>query len=1413
MLCCVTGNNAATQDFSIFITGDFESQCILPNEGSLYVDEFPHVMVACQDRQVTYTAWFSVQGETAVSWNWTVTGAASYTFTDNVAQVIWGNSSEGEIYVTVTTSLGREIPFYQRVGLIENPVVAAATVPTCSTDHEIYVCMGESVEFTDQSQTESSDIVGYYWEGCGATASTHSFTLDNIVQDCYVTHRVYNNCGCYDEETFIVHVLDGDPLRIDCYGTACEGSTVSYHASSPSCENEYLWAVEGGTVVSGQHTTDFTVLWDNPQDGYGIISLDGVKCAGEACQNKLSVKIPIIQNGMHISGQTSVCEGEAVIYSVPLYGSTRYEWTITPSILPVLINNANQIEYIFHVADTYRVSVKYKCDFLSCGEFYSDTLTVVVKPRLSITGENEICLTNPCSLSTSPTALATWEITDLDDNQQVYTSTAPEANVSITFSNAGRYRVTAHNNDYCNEAVFFLTVKDAPPAPTSLDMDPDNPTVACIYSSIPLKAHLANPEYSVIWEPVCTTATPASVSGNDVTITYAGEVCNVYAYTYDRRLQCRSAGHYTQSVSQFALAQVDITSPITVCPGSVITWGNDEVPYQENVIYEWEIEELKQYCATVVGDKFSNGITLNISNFNPLPTLPLSFYINLYRTYCSGLKDTTTIQIIIDNLSNATLGIVPENHICQYTEATFIGSGCGAGTYLWNISGDPATYQGGQLSYTFNHAGNATVEMRCNPYDACSNPDYMPSVTTNVIVNPAPPVSSIGYDGTDVYIIPPLSTTDYSFQWGHTNINSNIVPAAPGVTSYSCTVTNIVDSRCTVDVYNMNVTLCKALTIEPLTVPTYCNYTASFEVLNPPSTIIWDILGGSHGTPVYSGTNNEIVTFTVNSVGSYVVVATADDGRCYRSSRYFIVDFVPFFTFEKNCTSIVIHNHSRYLDGTKLITLSVNGTPLTPFPANQQTITYNTGTGGTFTFQLTGYDGIPLNCPLETVTISNSSNSLVAIETANTGNPSQTCNNTPLELTATIASPHTISSSHWEFDDNNTYLDVVGNSVFHTFATRNYQYGVNVAVIDENGCTSNGSINITSNNNILKDAQLQISSSTPITCPGNNRVIEYLPVLLPPETATYTWSTPPSPNGQRVHNVTYTDDYDVVVTNAKYCKTMASVNVPFLNKPTAIIIPEKYYYCSGETIKLFGAPDNSNNNQYQWNVVNSVTSEVSTCTTGTMTFPAPDYHCDFTVNLTVTDLTSHCSATADPVTISVVPPPAAPTIDINSNYNCIHTPPVVMDCNDLVNEIHWSNGSNGNSAYYYYPGPVTAYYYDMTSGCRSQQGEYLIPSAPDFDALLTGCYKVCPALADDPLPAYGLLPVWQAYGWEWFYNYGYSSNAGYATSSPIYLPLHGYDTYWLDVQYNGACNVTSKPLVLEEDTICKCDGITVSYDY
>jgi len=1400
------------QPCHITITGDFESLCLLPLDKDSVYNEEPETIIACQESTVNYTASTNTGGIPVAQWSWSVVGASSWNDNGNGSiTVTWGNGTTGQITVEITTAANFTCSLTQNVKLIEKPDIYVSTVPAYTEmqngDKIITVCKGETIEFSDLSSTTNSDIVGYSWE-CDnptITSSTPNFRLDNILDDCKVTHRVYNNCGCYDEEVYYIKVIEGELLKLSCYGTVCHNAVVTYTAENPPCD-QYSWFVEGGTIIGSQNQQTVTVQWDNPQNGYGIIGLDGILCGQDVCPTMLSNKIPIIEDTVTIKGQEVACVDEAVIYSIPLYGSTRYTWDIQPTNGAEIfeVNGANQKGVVFTQPGTYQITVSYECEFLDCGEFTSKPLTVTVKPKLEITGEERICITNNCDLKTDPNVAAIWKVYDIDNGDAVIHTTPNVSNFSFHFPHAGKYRVTAENSNYCRPAVFVITVVAAPPTPTYVDFDPNNPTVACPHSGILLKANPTNPDYTIVWEPSCADADPQTVSGNSVTINYQNTVCDINAYSYDRVLGCLSETPYVHTVSEFQLASHSLPTNITVCPGAELNWN---VPYQDGVIYEWQLENGNQHCASIQsGSHFDNSISLLI---NELVTYPKTFKLTLKREYCSNNVQNHTINITIANNIQSTITINNPSPVCQNTQVQLNGTGCSGNDIEWHIENN--VIQGSPINYTFHHAGSIPVTLMCNPYYSCPNSNYYASSTILVNVNPEPPVTNITSTGANVQVDPLLSTTDYDFNWGHTSTNSNIVSAIAGVYDYTCTVTDKV-THCEKTI-SANVQPCQNTLIVLTDLPyDYCTNEISFYVQNATDNITWNVTGGDYTVESITGIYGEYIIIRMNEAGNFTITARMEGTTCHTGAVSFTIPFVHYFTFEKACSNIIIHNKSHYTNGNKLIEIKYNGTPVT-FPASQSTIYIPTTTTlTTYNFVLTGYDGNTINCPLGSVTIQNTSGTPVSIDLSNHTLPLyQTCHNTPIMLTASLPSPHTIVTSDWNFGDFSSSSH--SNPIYHTFDESSNDYTVSVTVSDENACTLNDSVSVHSNHNYLKPENILFSNN--IQCDGNPRKI-YFDLNTP--NAIYAWSSGCIPPNTINVEVLHTGDYSVEVSNPFYCKARKMRNVPFMNNPTAIIVTASTIYCEGETIKFYGSPDpDSNSYTFDWKITDNSTGNYVNYPYATISY-TPSHAGNYTVDLTITS-SNGCSAFTSEI-ITVNPTPQMPTIFFNGN-ECLDRGAVELSGTTPTTPasiINWSNGYTGPNANYYTAGEARAWYYDINTGCKSKEAKIHIEPQPDFDALLTGCYKKCRGYfeTNPRLPVWGLTSGREDLIWKWLFNTNNIANG--TVSHPDYslsLPLQGFGDYNLHLDYNnGICGTLISPtLTIEPKDTCDCKDLDVSYEY
>lgn len=1406
-------NRSNNTPCDVVVTGDFDSECIYDDK-NIVTDEYPNYLVACKNSQVTYTSHANVGTGTVAAYRWEVTGDVSHTDYGNHTTVNWGNGDYGTLVATVVNSYGDSCFVAYRVRLIDIPTASATSVPAYIMDNGvkvIEVCYGGSVQFYDNSDAGNSDIAGYYWSNGTVTAATPNFLVENITTGMTITHRVYNNCSCYDEEEYRIKVQNGDNLVLECYGTVCKDSVVTYHATYPTC-SDYYWYVEGGILLGGQFTASPTVQWNNPSNGYGVIGLDGTACSSGACPMLMTRSVPVIHDGLAIDGQSELCVGEAVMYRLPLFGSTRYDWTITPTTGVSIVNesHANEVLVIFSQAGNYTLSADYRCDFLDCGPMDAEPLTITVKPRLEIVGHDRICISNPLTLGLSPSVTAEWTITDLATGDPVTYTTGTA--LTHNFLHPGRYLVTASNSNYCEGAAKVVDVQPTPPAPTVCDLDTANRHTACLGQGILLAGTPAEPYYSLVWSPVCNTASPQLYSGDSVTISYPTEVCDVRVYNYDRVLQCMSADYYLHTVDQLSLAPVNFT-PRVVCPNTTLTITELDVPNQrrEGVLYEWKIQDTKQHCASIQGSHMRN--TANIL-CNNLASLPETFYVTLKRTYCNGISHFDTLWITTRNSANQ-LSISGPDTVCLHETATFTGSG--SPNLYWSIEGTP--YSGSTATHTFDHTGNRPVVLRSTDDSICSDR------TKNVYVKPLPAVQGLVRNVGIISLNPYMNPSDYTFQWwyyptgGGTPVNLGTNATAqyslPG--TYCCTVTDRV-TECSYTVCNDygDGTGCIEMTLLHSNY-NYCNNT--IQITSPLSinNVLWQVEGGGAILQT-SGTNNSVATVTVSELGYVTVTATTtnENNQCVVGTYYFLVDFIPEFEFVTNCSSVQIINHSQYLDGTQTVYihtpgLLLNSIDIISFPASQSSATYipHFFNSRTYTFWLTGY-GSDYNidsCILGTCYVPRNTfyfGNPVPITTSNIYNNDQTCNNTPIRLTASLYNNRQIKSVEWTFSDGSSATSE-GDTIWHTFTSSTIGHNVVAYVTDIYNCTyTSNAFAITSNTDNLVSGLLTALGNA--SCPYvTSRNISFGPNA---NNNHYTWSNAPV-NGPSPHPTYHTGDYFVYVMDEYYCQKESSAYVAFLNAPTAFIYAEKYALCLGDTLKLYGEQGPGTNPMgYAWSTSTGGSFSPNT-TTANPSFGASDPG-SYTVSLTVTDNTTHCSSTATE-NITVVPRPTAPTLYFPSSQ-C--GTPVSVGASGFASpiEVHWSNGETTNPTNFYTHGLVTAYTFDPQIGCSSEHSQLRLPKRPDFDALLTGCYKRCQEFFPDSLPVYGLTDDNQTIGWSWYRNNtSIASGSGNYFDPNLWLPLPNFGDYNLDVTYAPSCSPSSPTLRITEAEKCLCDSISITY--
>jgi hypothetical protein len=1349
-------------------------------------DERPNIeheqtpcILACSGSEVIYYAENLPSSSVA---EWTITGAQNFYVggNGNFVTVLWPDEAVfGNIALQVTcsdnsvcfTEICIEIIEKPTAGIISNPM---ETEIINSVQH-LYVCDGQSIDFVSNS-TGSADapIVGYYWADGYNTWSTEGI---NIVasynlygEELHLIHKVINECGCYDEVLYVVHISKNPRLKVDCYGTTCEDKTVIYAAvEGNECEN-YLWSVYGGEIISGQSTNTIQIHWNDVDDnGYGYLAVDNRLCDPEGCPYHTYLPIPIIVDSVNISGPDTVCVGEVVIFEAPLWGSTSYRWYIDPyssqDVSVFFGTTRNKYPLMFNSPGTYTISLDYENDFLECTGTAREK-TVIVKKPFKILSDEQACAGSEVIFGTDAGSGGNLEfLWKVYDNNMLLIFEYIGSELNYMFLTPGNYTITAYNDLFCAVSRKAIEILELPPAP-----EPDVTgwdSKICIGKGYVYETQ-NEPPYFLHWE---SCGDPEMFDANEYNVSF-NNICDIYLMNVDPITGCMSEP-FIFELEEFVPQSINLGNP-EICANA---FDYIQVPEENNVLYEWF--SLSADMLSIGVDRYSNRVGIQANNADGIANL------RLRRTYCDTYVDDTIPVTVIP-------GIIPEIDypatICQGTSYLLRSANTGntiAGTWTWTIEGNTYTTNNAtqtSRNYTFQNTGTVAVRLSFRG-NGCVN-TYETVVSVNVVPSPDVSLSFLPNGSTGT-----LSVSDQqggnTYSWSTGQTGSPITVSAPFDPVYYCTITNsynciFMDNVSTVidssggpcpplnrDI-GVNVNCGSA---------TFLYSSASVGTTNK----YWDIdFNSAAPNPVVNPVNNNEASATFRNAGTYrIVVAEIYNGCEYVTDSFFAVPLIPRMAVTHECPGgnnnirLNLQNASDYIAGLNMsLVWRVNNTIVYPdvngyvtVPAAINTVKLSI----TYT-----YNGVTETCHIEETF--NHVRSNVTFST----NPTVYCEGTPIQFTDNSATP---VSWRWSFGPN---IYNLSQNPKQTFQNSGY-VSVSLQIQDHLGCysTTQQSLNIAVNRlagSILATGTYCSGEEWPVSYEFTNPFMES-------NLISYYWQPVEETTSLPANTFTRTGSYYVFLTQSTTgCQYQSAyVNLKFENKPTAIISGNDVF-CYDDNIKLFG---NTGDYEYIWY---NLTNGTILATTPNLDLPSGSLNAGtYSLRLVVTN--ENCSDSTEKV-IVIHPLSTAPRIELGDNV-CLHEPPVdIISIDNLM--LYWSTGTYGTRTEAYVYGYHSAYYLDA-NGCKSDYAYQYVEKNPDFDELLTGCFKMC----ERNLPKYLIAPSGRFDHWYWYHN---DVEIDSGDGSIGMLMVDRFGIYNLEIKYAGACRAVSPDLVIEpEDCYCETD--------
>ncbi len=268
----------------------------------------------------------SGSGETA--YIWTVNGGTIVnggTASDSSIEILWDGTAPFNVSVNYTDINGCTAisPTVQPVTVIPLPIPSLDGPGTvCDLSSELYT--------TDSTAGQTN----YVWSVSGGTIVSGGTNADPHVfinWDGSAPHQVsvsYTDVnGCTASPPSILPVTV-DPLptpTLTGNDIVCFESIETYNTESGPGISNYIWAVSGGTIISGGTVTDsnIEIQWDGSAPFQVSVNyIDGTGCTA-INPTTLPVNVNPRPSSIVFTGNTTICENESADLSIAITGGTQ----------------------------------------------------------------------------------------------------------------------------------------------------------------------------------------------------------------------------------------------------------------------------------------------------------------------------------------------------------------------------------------------------------------------------------------------------------------------------------------------------------------------------------------------------------------------------------------------------------------------------------------------------------------------------------------------------------------------------------------------------------------------------------------------------------------------------------------------------------------------------------------------------------------------------------------------------------------------------------------------------------------------------------------------------------------------------------------------------------------------------------
>ena len=383
---------------------------------------------------------YTVSPTAGSTYNWSVAGNGTITFGQgtNSVTIDWGLAGTATITVIEVNSFGCP-------GTPQTFTVTINGTPTASaTAVQDTVCIGGNVQLNG---TATNGTILWTTSGNGTFSNSASasptYTTGSADVPLVTLTMTVSNPPCPDAVATVQIIVLPLPVTSAIAGpdTVCSGTSANYSVTN-NTGSTYSWTVTGGSITSGNGTSNISVNWGSA--GTGTVSVTEYNffgCMGST--STLSVVINPSPVAVAIAGPDTLCEGDLGQYILtPATAGSTYTWTITGGIPGTQGNDTMDVQWTTAGDQTVIVT---EMNAFGCFGI-PDTFHVHINPSpapLVLVGPDTVCEGDTVIyyVSNTPGSAYTWTVTggtwsQNGDSISVVWTTPPGGSITVSETNS-----------------------------------------------------------------------------------------------------------------------------------------------------------------------------------------------------------------------------------------------------------------------------------------------------------------------------------------------------------------------------------------------------------------------------------------------------------------------------------------------------------------------------------------------------------------------------------------------------------------------------------------------------------------------------------------------------------------------------------------------------------------------------------------------------------------------------------------------------------------------------------------------------------------------------------------------------------------------------------------------------------------